>query len=250
VAGKAETTTVADSTTTQATETPAVADAAPTAQPFVKPTPQTPTLHTATFAGDPNAQHATQAVTEDTGKDKADGKVFTQAQIDAMIKERVDRERAKYADYDDLKAKATAADDATRTAAEKQAQRLQQLEQDAAKYAQQNKTLQAENAFLAAASELGLPGDAAYKLADMSKATFGDDGRISNAKELAQAVAQAYPGLVKRTAAANVVNPGRDSESQARTDADKRRELLSGGGGGSFWRSGGVVLPASFTTGE
>lgn len=32
--------------------------------------------------------------------------VFTQADVDRIVKERVQRERAKYADYDDLKAKA------------------------------------------------------------------------------------------------------------------------------------------------
>ena len=34
---------------------------------------------------------------------------FTQADVDRIVKERVQRERAKYADYDDLKAKAGAA---------------------------------------------------------------------------------------------------------------------------------------------
>lgn len=36
----------------------------------------------------------------------AEAKTFTQEQVDAMIGERLGRERAKYADYDELKAKA------------------------------------------------------------------------------------------------------------------------------------------------
>lgn len=256
MASKAATETVADATPTTTTEaTPAVENTAQPAQPaqsFVKPTPQQPVTHTAYFGTQPDAQNATSAATEgDKGKEaQTEGKVFTQAQIDAMIKERVERERAKYADYDELKTKATAADEATRTEAEKQAARLKELETQASTLAAERTKLQAENAFLAAASEIGLPGDAAYKLADMSKATFGDDGRITNAKELAAAVAQAYPGLVKRGASPNVVNPGRESAAQARTDADRRADYF--GGGNSFmWRGGGVKMPVSAgSTGE
>jgi hypothetical protein len=47
------------------------------------------------------------------GGDGADGdtneQTFTQADLDRIVKERVQRERAKYSDYDDLKAKAAGA---------------------------------------------------------------------------------------------------------------------------------------------
>lgn len=43
---------------------------------------------------------------------------FTQADIDRIVKERVQRERAKYADYDDLKAKAEGAKTAEERMAE------------------------------------------------------------------------------------------------------------------------------------
>ena len=42
------------------------------------------------------------------GDDKP-AETFTQADVDRIVKERVQRERAKYADYDDLKAKAAGA---------------------------------------------------------------------------------------------------------------------------------------------
>ena len=45
------------------------------------------------------------------GGDGGDEKKFTQADIDAAVKDRIKREKEKYADYDDLKAKATKLDE-------------------------------------------------------------------------------------------------------------------------------------------
>ncbi len=50
----------------------------------------------------------TQPNDDDTGSTGA--KTFTQADVDKLIKDRLTRERAKYADYDDLKAAAADAD--------------------------------------------------------------------------------------------------------------------------------------------
>lgn len=52
-----------------------------------------------------NQSDQTQA-TDEAGSDQAQERTFTQADIDKAVKDRVARERAKYADYDDLKAKA------------------------------------------------------------------------------------------------------------------------------------------------
>lgn len=43
------------------------------------------------------------------GEQQGEGQTFTQADVDRIVKERVQRERAKYADYNDLKAKAEGA---------------------------------------------------------------------------------------------------------------------------------------------
>lgn len=54
---------------------------------------------------------AAQQTTEPAPKDdKNAGKTFTQADLDKAIKDRLDRERKKYADYEDIKAKATELD--------------------------------------------------------------------------------------------------------------------------------------------
>ena len=52
-----------------------------------------------------NQGDQTQA-TDEAGSEQAQERTFTQADIDKAVKDRVARERAKYADYDDLKAKA------------------------------------------------------------------------------------------------------------------------------------------------
>ena len=47
------------------------------------------------------------------GASAADERIFTQAEVDAIIGDRLKRERAKYADYDELAQKAKAYDEAT-----------------------------------------------------------------------------------------------------------------------------------------
>lgn len=71
------------------------------------------------------------------GGDGGSGKEFkapaTQADLDAIIKERVARERAKYADYSDLKKKAEEHDKATeasKSEAQKASERLATLERE------------------------------------------------------------------------------------------------------------------------
>ena len=67
------------------------------------------------------------------GAEAAEFKAITsQAELDKLLGDRLARERAKYADYDDLKAKATAADEANKTEAEKAAERIKAAEARAA----------------------------------------------------------------------------------------------------------------------
>lgn len=51
-------------------------------------------------------QGTDQQATDEAAGEQAQERTFTQADIDKAVKERVARERAKFADYDDLKAKA------------------------------------------------------------------------------------------------------------------------------------------------
>lgn len=56
---------------------------------------------------DETSAPAEQSVSDGDATQEQPEPIFTQADVDKIVKERVSRERAKYADYDDLKAKAS-----------------------------------------------------------------------------------------------------------------------------------------------
>lgn len=53
-----------------------------------------------------------ETVNQETTTEQSEERTFTQSEMDAIIGDRLKRERAKYSDYEDLKAKATAFDEA------------------------------------------------------------------------------------------------------------------------------------------
>ena len=114
-------------------------------------------------------------------------RTFTQAELDALIRDRLARERGKYADYDELRAQAE------RWAEHEEAQKseLQKL-QEAAEKAEKAKNeaiaranerlIQAE--FIAAASRLQVkhPADA-FALADRDAIEVTEGGKVVGVKE-------------------------------------------------------------------
>lgn len=76
-----------------------------------------------------NGEQQEQGKAEEAPEFKA---ITSQAELDRVIGTRLERERAKYADYDDLKARVTAADEAGKTEAEKAAERIKAAEDRAA----------------------------------------------------------------------------------------------------------------------
>ena len=66
-----------------------------------------------------------------TANETQEERTFTQSQLDAIIQERVARERGKYADYDELKEKAgkfDAAEEANKTELQKATERADKLQ--------------------------------------------------------------------------------------------------------------------------
>ena len=85
---------------------------------------------------------------QDAGKGTEE-KTFTQAELDAVVKDRLKREREKYADYDDLKAKATKFDEyeaANKSELEKANERVNalQAELDGIKKSEELKAMRAK----------------------------------------------------------------------------------------------------------
>jgi len=93
------------------------------------------------------------------GAQTTDTKTFTQAELDAVVKDRLKREREKYADYDDLKAKAAKfdeAEEANKTELQKVTERAKALEDElnGLKEAEKLRTMRAE-----VAKETGIPAN-------------------------------------------------------------------------------------------
>lgn len=131
--------------------------------------------------------------------------ITSQDQLDRVLSKRLERERAKYADYDELKAKAAEADD-SRSELEKLHDRVKELEQE-----RHQSALEAAKA--KAASEYGIPADL----------IVGDDPEAigSYAQRIAEYVAAQAP-----KAGAYVKNVGRD-DNEATAESYARR-MLSG----------------------
>lgn len=92
--------------------------------------------------------------TDDAGNGGA--KTFTQAELDAVVRDRLARERTKYADYDELKAKATEADKA-KGQLDKMSEQLESLTRE-------NEAAKIEKARRDVADELGLTPKEAKRL--------------------------------------------------------------------------------------
>lgn len=128
---------------------------------------------------------------------------FTQADLDRLIDDRLKRERAKYADHDDLKKKAAEYDklqDAQRTETERlAAERDRAKDEAAAKDAQiqaaNERVIRAE-VRLAAQSAGFIDPEDAWALIDRTKVALDDAGSVTGAAEAIKALAEKKPHLV------------------------------------------------------
>ena len=132
---------------------------------------------------------------EPPDKGLGDGRTFTQDELNAIVSDRLSRERGKYADYDDLKAQSAKLKD-IEDAQKSELQRAQEAQAAAEKQAQaatanaQMRLMQAE--FLSAAALAGVahPEDA-YQLANKAAVQMGDDGKVTGVTEAVKALIDA-----------------------------------------------------------
>ena len=122
------------------------------------------------------------------------GKTFTQEQLDTIIEQRLNRERGKFADYDDLRAKAeklTKLEQEQMTEAERQKQLLAEAQAAKAGLEAQLKTKELETQGLLVRAEVRVMAtsmgfaspDDAYALANLAKVKVAESGEISGVKE-------------------------------------------------------------------
>ena len=159
------------------------------------------------MSDNPTPNDMPNASPEDTGTEADSGfeAITSQEQLDKILSKRLERERAKYSDYEELKQKAAEAAD-SRSEVEKLHDRVKELEQERHQSA-------VEAAKAKAASEYGVPADL----------LVGDDTDAieAHAKRLAEYVAAQAPST-----GAYVKNVGRD-DAEASVESYARR-MLSG----------------------
>lgn len=107
----------------------------------------------------------------------------SQADLDRIINERLTRERAKYADHADLKAKAAELEQIKAANATEQEKAVKAAVDDALKVERQRSNsvlISAEARALAAAAKFRDPGDA-VRFLDLTQIKVGDDGAVDQA---------------------------------------------------------------------
>jgi hypothetical protein len=127
-------------------------------------------------------------------------KTFTQADLDRIVQDRLNRDRAKFADYDDLKAKATKLDEleqANKTELEKVLARAEAAEKRAAEASERANKSAIRSAVISAATSAGaVDPDAVMALIDHNALTIGDDGQVTGAEEAVKGLLESKPYLV------------------------------------------------------
>lgn len=160
-------------------------------------------------------------------------KTFTQAELDEIVVKRIDRERKKYGDYDDLKSKLT---DYEREREEKQRAEMteierykkdieqeqvakQKMESELSTLRESVKQERIRNAFITAAQSANIAYvDDAWSLADKSGIDVGDDGKVSGMDAMIATLVESKPFLV----AQNPAKPKTIGEPTPSVEDDKR----------------------------
>ena len=225
------------------------------AQAFSQPTPQPkrPTESTVTYVdartGLPVAPATAaeekpepkQQASEPPAQQPANGKtnsqqerIFTQAEVEALIKDRLDRQRRRYEQLgkedDAEEAKAEASVSAQMTALRAQIDAL----------SQQSKRAAVQAAVAVEAQRQGIDAGLASKLIDIGAIEMADTGapKAESLKKALESLLAEHPNL-RIMPGLTAPNTARGQQAQ-RTDADRYQEYFAGGGG-SFWQGGGVV---------
>src|SRR5690554_1385394 len=174
------------------------------------------TLDIQFFAGD--GEHTSVEPTEPAEPQPAEPtptepqeKLLTQAEFEEALKKRLERERKKFADYDEIKAKA---DEYAQLLEEKRLSELSEVEkaqeqakQFEAKVQELTAQLEAErtkaqqqaikNEFIKVASSANIIDiDAAIALSDLSAVEIGEDGKVNGIDDVVKTLVENKPYLV------------------------------------------------------
>ena len=129
-------------------------------------------------------------------------RTFTQSELDAILRDRLERERKKFESFDELQAKAKKLDDleeAQKSEQQKLQDRVDKAEAEAETARQQAKQTLLRAAIVSKAASLDFadPSDA-YVLLDKSSLEVGDDGEVEGLEDALKSLADAKPYMLKQ----------------------------------------------------
>lgn len=166
------------------------------------------------------SEEGTQAPADESATTQASGttstappaaKSYSPEEIERIIAGRVNKVHQKYADYDDVKARAAKADeleqaqqtetDKLRSKAEREQEKRAAAEDKATKALERAHTALMRAAVVGAAAQANAadPNDV-FTLLDKSALSIDDDDTVTGAQEAVEALLKAKPHLLKRTA--------------------------------------------------
>jgi|SRR3990172_7856475 len=182
-------------------------------------------------------------------------KTFTQAELDAIVRDRLKREKEKFADYDQLKTAATKLaeiEQSQLSETEKLTRKLAELETAKTQAETRARETLIRSKVISEAARLNFndPEDA-YNFIKITEIEFADNGEPKNVAELVKVLAESRKYLIKSTnPALAIFNPAGGGNAPQETDAQKRARIYGGGGnffdpsratemgGGVFWPKG------------
>jgi hypothetical protein len=183
-----------------------------------------------------------QPTVEQTEQPEETAKTFTQAELDKIVADRIARERKKtekFADYDELKTKASEYEKALEekrlaelSAQERAEEIAKKFEVERNEYAKQLEDLKSQaqrekvvNAFIKAAPGVNIPSDridAALKLADLSAVTVGENG-VEGLEDVMGTLVEQYSFLAETRKPQKAIGEATNSPKDT---ADKTSEQL------------------------
>lgn len=186
-----------------------------------------------------NGEDAEKSEKEQSGQEFTQAqqeRTFTQAQLDAIIGDRLRDERKKYADYDEVTAELARLREANEKRKEAELSEIEKLEKRLARaqsekaqaeQRQQDSLIRMAIEREAAKANFHDPGEA-YALADLTEVEITDGGGVAGVEEAVQALAEARPHLIKRADKPDIdADKGGDGkpdrESEAYRESIKRR---------------------------
>jgi len=173
------------------------------------------------------------------------GKTFTQEDLDRIVRERLERERQKFADYEDLQKTAAkwkeheeaqmSEIDLLKKRLEEKDGQLRERQQEIARLELERTEMLVRSAVVAEASKMGFqdPMDA-YELLDVAKLEVTEEGGVEGVKEALTELGEAKPYLIAQqeqrgpTSILPTKLP-KGGKSAEETDAERRRRMFGVG---------------------